>query len=169
VTIPFGIAEAMQGCGYDVVARRDFGGDTMQITWMCATCRHINIDTDVCQNCHTARGLIPFRKKPVEVLAARWFKNGDHPADQSEVMHDRDGNTFLSEGKVVEYWSSSGVSGDQTCELCSRPLRNHGRIDTVEGGYRVCPGDWIVTGIKGERYPVKPDIFEATYEPVKPS
>jgi hypothetical protein len=30
----------------------------------------------------------------------------------------------------------------------------------------VCPGDWIITGVKGERYPVKPDIFAATYEPV---
>ena len=28
------------------------------------------------------------------------------------------------------------------------------------------PGDWIITGVKGERYPCKPDIFEATYEPV---
>ena len=28
-------------------------------------------------------------------------------------------------------------------------------------------GDWIVTGINGERYPVKPDIFELTYEPVE--
>lgn len=28
-------------------------------------------------------------------------------------------------------------------------------------------GDWIITGVQGERYPCKPDIFEATYEPVK--
>ena len=27
-------------------------------------------------------------------------------------------------------------------------------------------GDWIVKGVKGEIYPVKPDIFAATYEPV---
>ena len=27
------------------------------------------------------------------------------------------------------------------------------------------PGDWIITGVKGERYSCKPDIFEATYEP----
>ena len=27
------------------------------------------------------------------------------------------------------------------------------------------PGDWIITGIKGEIYPCKPDIFEATYTP----
>ena len=28
-------------------------------------------------------------------------------------------------------------------------------------------GDWIVTGVDGEQYPVKPDIFKKTYEPVK--
>jgi len=26
-------------------------------------------------------------------------------------------------------------------------------------------GDWIIQGVKGELYPCKPDIFEATYEP----
>ena len=29
------------------------------------------------------------------------------------------------------------------------------------------PGDWIIQGVKGELYPCKPDIFEATYEPVE--
>ena len=40
-------------------------------------------------------------------------------------------------------------------------------IDTLEGGHKVTDGDWIITGIKGERYPCKPDIFEQTYEPVE--
>jgi hypothetical protein len=39
-------------------------------------------------------------------------------------------------------------------------------INTLEGYYTVTPGDWIITGIRGEKYPCKPDIFEATYEPV---
>jgi hypothetical protein len=30
----------------------------------------------------------------------------------------------------------------------------------------VCPGDYIITGVKGEHYPCKPDIFEQTYEKV---
>ena len=29
---------------------------------------------------------------------------------------------------------------------------------------KASPGDWIVTGVDGERYPVKPDIFDRTYE-----
>lgn len=41
-------------------------------------------------------------------------------------------------------------------------------INTLEGLMEVSPGDWIVTGVKGERYPVKPDIFEITYEKVLP-
>jgi hypothetical protein len=38
-------------------------------------------------------------------------------------------------------------------------------ISTLEGPMRVTHGDWIITGIDGEVYPCKPDIFEATYEP----
>lgn len=39
-------------------------------------------------------------------------------------------------------------------------------IQTLEGFMRASPGDWIITGVKGERYPCKPDVFEATYAPV---
>jgi hypothetical protein len=38
-------------------------------------------------------------------------------------------------------------------------------IPTLEGTMRAEIGDWIITGVKGERYPCKPDIFAATYEP----
>jgi len=37
-------------------------------------------------------------------------------------------------------------------------------IHTLEGAFHVSLGDWVITGVKGERYPCKPDIFEATYE-----
>lgn len=37
-------------------------------------------------------------------------------------------------------------------------------IRTLEGDMRANEGDWIVKGVKGEFYPVKPDIFAATYE-----
>ena len=39
-------------------------------------------------------------------------------------------------------------------------------IPTLEGIMCVNIGDWVITGVKGEKYPCKPDIFEATYEPV---
>ena len=37
------------------------------------------------------------------------------------------------------------------------------RIETLEGTMSVRKGDYIIKGIKGEFYPCKPDIFEATY------
>ncbi len=37
-------------------------------------------------------------------------------------------------------------------------------IHTLEGVMRAELGDWIICGVKGELYPCKPDIFEATYE-----
>jgi len=37
-------------------------------------------------------------------------------------------------------------------------------IITLEGIMVAQKGDWIIKGIKGEFYPCKPDIFEATYE-----
>lgn len=39
-------------------------------------------------------------------------------------------------------------------------------IPTLEGEISASEGDWIIKGIKGEFYPCKPDIFEATYERV---
>ena len=40
-------------------------------------------------------------------------------------------------------------------------------IPTLEGDMRVSVGDYIIKGVQGEFYPCKPDIFEATYEPVE--
>jgi hypothetical protein len=40
-------------------------------------------------------------------------------------------------------------------------------IQTLEGEMKAELGDWIIKGIKGEFYPCKPDIFEATYEKVE--
>lgn len=37
-------------------------------------------------------------------------------------------------------------------------------IKTLEGVMHANAGDWIIRGVKGEVYPCKPDIFEATYE-----
>ena len=37
-------------------------------------------------------------------------------------------------------------------------------IETLEGVLHASVGDYIITGVNGERYPCKPDIFEKTYE-----
>ena len=132
-----------------------------------------------------------YRKKPVVIEAARWFKNGDHPEDGNErfpaktappnpfvsVPSDANGSASdprytgefageLLEGKVVRYFRHPNVPGDHTCQHCGQTMHVHGWIDTKEGGHIVCPGDWIITGVAGERYPCKDTIFTATYEHV---
>jgi hypothetical protein len=120
-----------------------------------------------------------YRKKPITIQATQWFKNGDHPAD---YVNNRRGLvegkmiTFIGsqakilgwEGEVVRRFRHPDISGGTLCKHCLvLPMHDHGWIDTLEGGHIVCPGDFIITGVKGERYPCKPDIFAATYEEVK--
>lgn len=45
------------------------------------------------------------------------------------------------------------------------PIPDILKIWTLEGDHTVSWGDWIIRGVKGELYPCKSDIFEATYEP----
>lgn len=40
-------------------------------------------------------------------------------------------------------------------------------IPTLEGVMHASVGDYIITGVHGEQYPCKPDIFEETYEPAE--
>ena len=119
-----------------------------------------------------------YRKKPVVIDATQWFKNGDHPHDKSMMLMatgEPSASGFLSEGKVVRYFRHPNIPGTDICKGvdrenrpigCGRMFHDHGWIDTLEGGHNVCPGDWIITGVKDEYYPCKPDIFEATYEKV---
>lgn len=105
-----------------------------------------------------------FRKKPIVVQASQWHRNGDHPDDHSD-RPDLGTGPSTREGLVVRYFRRPDVSGDKPCERCGRVMHDHGWIDTLEGGHIVCPGDWVITGVAGERYPCKDAIFRATYEP----
>ena len=49
------------------------------------------------------------------------------------------------------------------CDCSDKPLPH---IHTLEGVMVPDLCDWIITGVKGEHYPCKPDIFDMTYEPV---
>lgn len=108
-----------------------------------------------------------YRKKQIVIEATQWFVNGDHPKDCRGVFQREDGTSFAGEGHVVRYYRSPDDDGQRRCEHCDKIMHNHGWIDTLEGGHNVCPGDWIITGVKGEHYPCKPDIFEQTYDEVK--
>ncbi len=89
-----------------------------------------------------------FRKKPVVIEATQWFTHGDHPMVKS-----------LPVVKTLEIGLALGEKSNGI------PPNKLGWVDTLEGGHVVTPGDWIITGVKGEHYPCKPDIFEMTYEP----
>ncbi len=80
-----------------------------------------------------------FRKKPVVIEAWQW--NPEH-AD-------------------FPIWFSLAFA-NKTLSMDGVDLH----IETLEGRMTAYVGDWIIQGIKGELYPCKPDIFEATYEKV---
>ena len=83
-----------------------------------------------------------FRKKPVVIEAWRW--------DETTMMRE------ALEARGMRSASHDGHTG--------RPNEcTNLRIRTPEGAMTASPGDWIIRGIKGEFYPCKPDIFEATY------
>jgi hypothetical protein len=119
-----------------------------------------------------------FRKKPVLIEATQWIENGDHPKDYRDSrsgfekgeVREFSGDYAKKhgwEGAIVRYFRHSEIGGEKVCEYCRRPMHVHGWIDTLEGGHIVCPGDWIITGVQGEYYPCKPDIFAITYEVVE--
>lgn len=114
-----------------------------------------------------------YRKKPVVIEATQWFKNGDHPLDYATPEKGRAGGAVYSqgyrkernwEGEVVRYHRNPELPDTLKCSICGNEYHDHGWIDTLEGGHIVCPGDWIITGVQGEHYPCKPDIFALTYE-----
>jgi hypothetical protein len=107
-----------------------------------------------------------YRKKPVVIDATQWFKNGDHPSDNTTMVKIPGQDPFESEGKIVRYYRHPSMDGQSMCKHCQLTMHVHGWIDTLEGGHIVCPGDFVITGVKGENYPCKPDIFQATYDAV---
>lgn len=85
-----------------------------------------------------------FRKKPVVIEAVQvtdeWFD-----ADNPNPLH---------------------PIGTKERPIIIDPLRRVVEIHTLEGVMIARVLDWIITGVKSEKYPCKPDIFERTYEPV---
>lgn len=80
-----------------------------------------------------------YRKKPIEIEA--W-----------QNVH----------GACVPKWFLDGAHGGD-CEPGATI-----KIATLEGIMSASPGDYIIRGVKGEVYPCKPGIFDATYDPVVP-
>ena len=95
-----------------------------------------------------------FRKKPVviEAVQLRWTQWADVCALLGDIISQD------NPARSVETFSDTcGEQGPPWIELT---------IPTLEGNHVAKHGDWIIKGIAGEFYPVKPDIFQATYEAV---
>ncbi len=88
-----------------------------------------------------------YRKKPVVVEAEQFYLIYG-PAEEGPAVSSVDA---VYSNKWWQFWKRSKTGW---------------LIDTLEGWHEVTQGDWIITGVKGEKYPCKPDIFEMTYEPV---
>lgn len=85
-------------------------------------------------------GQMKFRKKPVVIEAVRWLG-------------------------TKESWDEIMAMGDISWMPCDTGSDSF-VIRTLEGNHLASLGDYIIKGVAGEFYPCKPDIFEATYEPV---
>ena len=99
-----------------------------------------------------------FRKKPVTIEAVQLtWANWDEMCDHANVGPGED------EPHGV-YIDSEGNPHDKPIdESCTLGLL----IPTLEGVMLANEYDWVIRGVQGELYPCKPDIFEATYEPVE--
>jgi hypothetical protein len=96
-----------------------------------------------------------FRKKPVVIEAVRWNGMGDASGIGAVFA-------LLGENTLPHAPDDPHIKPG----LGYTPGDGHLMIPTLEGTMTAIPGDWIIRGIKGELYPCKADIFEATYEPV---
>ncbi len=101
-----------------------------------------------------------YRKKPVIVEAICF--DGSWTSGLT-IMNWAPGTYFVGEGyehplrRENEYDPGNG-------HIYSDRAKAFLVIKTLEGNMRADQGDWIIKGVKGEFYPCKPDIFEATYE-----
>jgi len=86
-----------------------------------------------------------FRKKPVEIEAFQFTPDS---------------------GGYIANWCG-GQYNENPKPSDPTDVRLEILIPTLEGTMAASLGDWVIRGVKGEFYPCKPDIFEATYEPVE--
>lgn len=78
-----------------------------------------------------------FRKKPIVIEAEQWFPEKEVEGVTTFDVQNKDGS-MTKGGIIFSPW----------------------------GDVEISPGDWVITGVNGEKYPCKPDIFEKTYEAI---
>ena len=70
--------------------------------------------------------------------------------------------------EAVQYLHGNGAAPDGVCRCNEVPFGGQPHVHTLEGPLTVSDGDWIIRGVKGEYYPCKPDVFDATYDTETP-
>ena len=93
-----------------------------------------------------------YRKKPVVIEAFQMTKDRSYVGDEWPIW-------------LNEAWRRPRGSAG-SLQKVDEPGCTSFEIVALEGVHRVTWGDWIIRGVKGELYPCKPDIFEATYDKV---
>jgi len=100
-----------------------------------------------------------YRKKPIVIEAFQFFGN-----DYWDIE-----NPQLRNAWPVWAQRACGLKNEAEGAIWAGVVRNtkdYGKFfcGTLEGRHEISEGDWVIRGVKGEIYPCKPDIFEATYE-----
>lgn len=109
-----------------------------------------------------------FRKKPVVIEAVQVGAADFNPALFGTEHNPWDGAPFSE----TPPWLIEAVESGVIAVYPDDRDYARWRIGTLEDGpngeakHIADPGDWIIRGVKGELYPCKPDIFEASYEPL---
>ena len=91
-----------------------------------------------------------FRKIPVVIEAEPYTKGMEDGFEERYIDHHNHPNQTF------------GIQASENDTPVQIPY-----IKTLEGRHLITKGDWIITGVKGERYPCKPDIFRMTYESIE--
>lgn len=100
-----------------------------------------------------------YRTRPVVIAAERW--------DGTETCLNETMLSFIADGRPdFSHLPKAPDDPHIHAGIGYIPMLGELTIPTLEGLMTAMPGDYIIRGIRGEFYPCKPDIFEATYEPV---
>ena len=102
---------------------------------------------DTQDNYGDLRGTIKFRKKPIVNEAIRW--TGDNLRE------------------IIDFTGLHPSAQKWTWEEYEEVVKREGlKIFTLEGPLLASLGDYIMRGVSGEFYPIKPDILAKTYDRV---
>ncbi|AMM45073.1 hypothetical protein SP15_266 [Bacillus phage SP-15] len=116
-----------------------------------------------------------YRKKPVVIDADQWFRgiqlDGVVCMTRIDSEEEATGSVYVErdKGEIVQLWN---VPSELPLYYDDEHKHRHvqhpgwGWVMTKEGGIAITEGDYLITGIVGEKYPCKPDIFADSYDKI---